>query len=242
MVLLPSSWASVFLCLETCSSSALWKSCVPQLLVLFSTGKLLILLCAPPPPARALDTPSSEHLYVAFELFIITSPSHTRGRSHVLVMLWSLTTYSELLCCRWLIGLPGSLSHWVTQWLKTLLFSAGDEVSIPGSGRFHGEGNGNPLQYSCLENPMDRGAWQVLSMGVTKSWTWLSMHTAEQVIDKYLFNSLKFHTGFSQGFTNVTANSPSWIPIFQSTHIVFSHYAKALSVLILHHLILKVPY
>ena len=38
--------------------------------------------------------------------------------------------------------------------------SAGDLGSIPGSGRSLGEGNGNPLQYSCLENPTDRGAWQ----------------------------------------------------------------------------------
>ena len=38
--------------------------------------------------------------------------------------------------------------------------NAGDVGSIPGSGRFPGEGNGNPFQYSCLENPMDRGAWQ----------------------------------------------------------------------------------
>ena len=38
--------------------------------------------------------------------------------------------------------------------------NAGDQGSIPGSGRSSGEGNGNPLQYSCLENPMDRGAWQ----------------------------------------------------------------------------------
>ena len=45
---------------------------------------------------------------------------------------------------------------------------------IPGSGRCPGVGNGNPLQYSCLENPMDRGAWQTAVHGVTKSQTWLS--------------------------------------------------------------------
>ena len=45
--------------------------------------------------------------------------------------------------------------------------SAGDQGSIPGSGRSPGEGNGNPLQYSCLENPMDRGAWWALVHGVT---------------------------------------------------------------------------
>ena len=46
----------------------------------------------------------------------------------------------------------------------------GDTVSIPGPGRSPGGGNGNPLQYSCLENPMDRGAWRATVHGVTKSW------------------------------------------------------------------------
>ena len=42
---------------------------------------------------------------------------------------------------------------------KVSVYNAGDLGSIPGLGRCPGEGNGNPLQYSCLENPMDRGAW-----------------------------------------------------------------------------------
>ena len=42
---------------------------------------------------------------------------------------------------------------------KASAYNAGDPGSIPGLGRSPGEGNGNPLQYSCLENPMDRGAW-----------------------------------------------------------------------------------
>ena len=46
--------------------------------------------------------------------------------------------------------------------------------SIPGSGKSPGEGNGNPLQYSCLEDPMDRGAWQAAIHGVSKSQTRLS--------------------------------------------------------------------
>ena len=45
---------------------------------------------------------------------------------------------------------------------------AGDQVSIPGLGRSPGEGNGNPLQHSCLENPMDRGAWQAKVHGVAR--------------------------------------------------------------------------
>ena len=46
-----------------------------------------------------------------------------------------------------------------------------DSGLIPGSGRFPGEGNGYPLQYSCLENSMDGGAWQPIVRGVAKSWT-----------------------------------------------------------------------
>ena len=52
--------------------------------------------------------------------------------------------------------------------------SVGDTGSIPGSGRSPGEGNGNPLQYSCLENPVDRGAWWATVHGVAQSQTHLS--------------------------------------------------------------------
>ena len=51
--------------------------------------------------------------------------------------------------------------------------SAGDPGLISGLGRSPGEGNGNPLQYACLENPMDRGAWQAAVHGVAKSQTQL---------------------------------------------------------------------
>ena len=50
-------------------------------------------------------------------------------------------------------------------------YNAGDLGSIPGSGRSPGEGNGSPLQYSCLENPVDGEAWQATVYGVTKSRT-----------------------------------------------------------------------
>ena len=58
--------------------------------------------------------------------------------------------------------------------LKDLLTNAEDvrdAGSIPGKGRSLGKGHGNPLQYSCLENPMDRGAWWATVPRVTKSWT-----------------------------------------------------------------------
>ena len=48
--------------------------------------------------------------------------------------------------------------------------NAGDAGSIPGLGKSPGEGNGNPFQYSCLKNPMDRAAWWATVHGVIKSW------------------------------------------------------------------------
>ena len=55
--------------------------------------------------------------------------------------------------------------------VKNPLTKAGDTGLIPRSGRFPGGGDGNPLQYSCLENPMDRGAWRATVPGVAKSRT-----------------------------------------------------------------------
>ena len=54
----------------------------------------------------------------------------------------------------------------------------GDVGAVPESGRSPGTEHGNPLQYSCLENPTDRGSWQATVHGVAKSWTQLSTHTA----------------------------------------------------------------
>ena len=53
-------------------------------------------------------------------------------------------------------GFPGALV------VKNPLANAGDSSSIPGSGRSPGEGNGNPIQDSCLENPTDKGTWQAI--------------------------------------------------------------------------------
>ena len=62
--------------------------------------------------------------------------------------------------------------------VKASGYNSGDLGLIPVSGRSPGEGNGNPLQYSCLENPMDRGAWWAAVHGVTKSQTQLSNFTS----------------------------------------------------------------
>ena len=68
---------------------------------------------------------------------------------------------------------------------KESAYNAGDPGSIPGSGRSPGEGNGNPLQYSCLENPMDRGAWWATVHGVAKNRTRLSDFTSLHFITSH---------------------------------------------------------
>ena len=76
------------------------------------------------------------------------------------------------------LGFPGGSE------VKASACNMGDPGSIPGSGRSTSEGNGNPLQYSCLENPMHREAWWATVHGVTKSWTRLNDFT-------YLLKHLK---------------------------------------------------
>ena len=68
-------------------------------------------------------------------------------------------------------GFPGGS---VVKNLPASTGDAGDVGSIPGVGRSLGEGNGYPLQYSCLENPKDRGAWRTAAYGVAESQTQLS--------------------------------------------------------------------
>ena len=75
--------------------------------------------------------------------------------------------------------------------VKVSACNVGDLGSIPSLGRSPGEGNGNPLQYSCLENPMDGGAWWATVHGAAKSWTRLSDFTY-QSYKKVLFPPLGY--------------------------------------------------
>ena len=116
-------------------------------------------------------------------LFVVMLPKahltlHSRMSDSrwVITPLWLCGSWRSFLYC-------SSVCSWaslVAQRLKRLpefARSAGDLGSIPGSGRSLGEGNGNPLQYSCLENPMDGGAWWSTVHGVAKSQTLLSDFT-----------------------------------------------------------------
>ena len=86
--------------------------------------------------------------------------------------------------------------------IKNLPADAGDPRdagSVPGLGKSPGEGNGNPLQYSCLENPRDRGAWWAAIYGVAQSQTRLKrLCSSSRIIIKYSTNALgEVHTGLS---------------------------------------------
>ena len=88
---------------------------------------------------------------------------------YYLTVFWTLVhsfeKLSKYIIAYYIQGFPGGSEG------KASVCNAGDRGLIPGSGRSPEEGNGNPLQYSCLENPTDRGAWQATVHGVTKTFT-----------------------------------------------------------------------
>ena len=88
-----------------------------------------------------------------------------------MIILFLMNFFETVLHINQNCSFPGGLDS------KVSAYNVGDLGSIPGLGRSPGEGNGTPLQYSCLENPMDGGAWQAKVHGVPKSWTQLNDFT-----------------------------------------------------------------
>ena len=131
-------------------------------------------------------------------------------------------------------GFPGSSE------VKASACNAGDPGSIPGSGRSSGEGNGNPLQYCCLGNPMDREAWWLTVHGVAKSQTWLSdftftfhsklnMHQSGPVILQIygLTQTMEYHTYFPSSHQSSFLNHFSLGPLKDIASQVLRHRTKA---------------
>ena len=113
---------------------------------------------------------------IAFILLVVTGLGETihwaegqaiKGPGRMLLPHWSIVA----------LGFPGGS---VVNNLPPNAADTRDTGSIPGSGWSPGEGVGNPLQYSCMQNSVDRGAWQATGHGVTKSQTWLTAHTHTQ--------------------------------------------------------------
>ena len=99
--------------------------------------------------------------------------------------------------------------------------NVGDLGSIPGLGRSPGEGNSYPLQYSSLENSMDRKAWQATVHGVAKSWTWLSNFHSLKGMPKFPFPPTAY-------YISVRANNISLEFLEYDIHEVSQEYAKQL--------------
>ena len=99
------------------------------------------------------------------------------------LMLWAESTQSicsPAWCCASFTSFPQKKGFLNGSVIKNLPVNAGDMGSIPGSGRSPEGRNGNPLQYSCLKNSMDRGAWWATVHGVTKSGIRLSMQAPQK--------------------------------------------------------------
>ena len=93
------------------------------------------------------------------------------------LLLWICSVFIKIHQCIWSF-LGGSV-------VKNVPASAGDPSSTSGSGRSPGGGHGNPLQYSCLENPMDRGAWQAAVHEVEKEFS--NNLVSKQQQNKFIF-------------------------------------------------------
>ena len=104
----------------------------------------------------------------------------------------------------------------------------GDLGSIPGSGRSPGEGNGNPLQYSCLGNPMDRRVWRATVHGVTKSQTWLATTT-------FIFFSFSYTHTHTHTYTHTDTHTHKYIYMY--TYILFIFF----SIMVYHRTLNTVP-
>ena len=113
------------------------------------------------PPGKSLDRLLSVWTW-AKELNLLNSKTLTSKLRNILFISKICCKHQSNLPLNYLAQFPGGSV------VKTAPANVGDVGLIPGWGRCPGEGNGNPLQYSCLENPMDRGVWWAPVYGVTK--------------------------------------------------------------------------
>ena len=110
---------------------------------------------------------------------------------------WCYQENQEEKCLAYVIHRASQVMQLVKN-LPANALGARDVGSIPGSGRSPGIGNGNPLEYSCLGNPTDGGAWRAAIHGVAKSWTWLSTHTLGPAPGNFWFGFYSLRFAFSK--------------------------------------------
>ena len=119
-------------------------------------------------PWPLVSVVSASPSYLTLSLFPINFRIQRRDGHHFDLFVSLQRPLQILISCS-VAGFPGGSEVKVSAW------NAGDPGLIPGLGRSPGEGNDNPLQYSCLENPMEGGAWWATVHGVTRSWTQLRL-------------------------------------------------------------------
>ena len=112
--------------------------------------------------------------YIECQL-ISTSGVMVTENSHLVTTIIVINLGKNNQCSLSQMGFPGGSDG------KESACDVGDPHLIPGSGRFSGDRHGNPLQYTCLENFMDREAWWATVHGVSKSWTRLSNERTHQI-------------------------------------------------------------
>ena len=109
--------------------------------------------------------------------------------------------------------------------------ASGDMGSIPGWGRYPGGEHSNPLQYSCLENPMDRGAWWAIVQRATQSWTQLKQFSMHIYIYTYLYRRRQWHPtplflpGKSHGQRSLVGCSPWGCEESDTTERLHFHFS-----------------
>ena len=113
------------------------------------------------------NSSDTRHINICVDLFqpFSSASQRSEAESEMVKMENSKNKTFKVEISNCLRGFPGGSDG------KESACRAGDLGLIPGSGRFLGGGNGNPLQYSCLKNPMDRRAWWATIHGVAQSWT-----------------------------------------------------------------------
>ena len=139
-----------------------------------------------------------------------------------------LTKYVDF----WLTNLPLVFIFLLGSEVKASACNVGDLGSIPGLGRSPGEGNGNQLQYSCLENPMDRGAWWAILHGVAKSRTRLRDFTMSHCLDS---------VSSVQLLSRVWLFATPWTTARQASLSITNSWSTPMSVMPSNHLILCRP-
>ena len=135
------------------------------------------------------------------------------------MLYYASNKYLQLHFLTFYLGFPGGSDG------KASVYNAEDPGSIPGSGRYPGEGNGNPLQYSCLENSMAGGAWWATVHGVAKSQTRLSDLTSLSGICHCSFWIQSYHELIMKLFLGVFVReliylSFTYLPIYLSIILI----------------------